>query len=1423
MKKILPIIIAIIMLSTFAFAVDTSGANAPEVYQGLYPIKLNSDGSVNLKNGDKINILSASNPDWYNYSEGKWANAVTLDKIGQMNPSAATVDNITGYYVWIPRYAYLIRTGYNTADTGRIDIRFLSGATNKDQNNKEYFTVENIGNTAQKWEKVNGVTYVGDRQMEYLVHPAFRFEEELTGIWVGKYESRKGTGIYENAVNIKQDTPVGVLWSSIDINSSMEESRELVSKAERYDPYNLYGFGENVNTHLAKPTEYGAVVYLNNSIYEAKEGYGVEEINSGKEYLAGGLQGSIGATDDKYLDVYGKDGEGNIVDVKGSAYLETSKEGQAWNNEEITGNGGVLVKTGAYGIEAGDGQATDVGFRVVLTKGSNENKIKEVYISSGDTYYWLMENGDVWVMGDNTYGQLGLGDTNKRNIPVRLIKDNKGRNIVGIEKIICSGYTVYYLDKEGGLYVSGDNPSGQLGVGTRSNVETITKVESGKDTDGNDIVLPAIDRVIIDAFHTHYLDKEGGLYVSGENEYGKLGVGTTTYVETITKVERGKDSNGNAIVLPAIDKVITYIETTYYIDKEGGLYVSGYNEDGKLGIDTIDEYVYTITKVDWLGDIKCKDVSGRHIITEDNNIYFNKFLRDAINIKNTKMDKVISERYSTTYYLDEEGGLYVSGKNNYGQLGVGTTTNVDKITKVERGKDVAGNAIVLLAIDKVISYGTNTYYLDEEGGLYVSGYNNYGQLGVGTTSNVNTITKVESGKDADENLIVLPAIDKVISNGSSIYYLDKEGGLYVSGRNNYGQLGVGTTSDINTITKVERGEDEDGNAIVLPAIDEVISNGSSTYYLDKEGRLYVSGRNNSGQLGVGTTSDVNTITKVERGKDKDENPIVLPAIDKVISNGSSTYYLDKEGGLYVSGENMRGQLGLGTTSRTVATIIKVESGEDADGNAIVLPAIDKVISNASSTYYLDKEGGLYVSGYNNSGQLGVGTKTNVETITKVESGKDQDENAIVLPEIDKVISDGYDTYYLDKEGGLYVSGRNRVGQLGVGTTQTNVETITKIERGNDKDGNAIVLPAMDKVISDGDNTYYLDKEGGLYVSGKNGYDGQLGVGTTSNVNTITKVESGKDADENLIVLPAIDKVISNGSSTYYLDKKGRLYVSGDNNYGQLGIGNTIDRTQITAVQEEDTSYSPLGNIAAIYGNSTSTIFEEDDGDVYVIGDNMNNKLGTTGTIKVAKKINLKGIKDAGVGDDFSVFLKDDGSVVGYGNTSKNGNGLTDIAQIAVGKNHAVFLTKSGTIVNKGTTTSAHVTGVNGIHKIVAGDNHTVVLKKDGTTKSFGQSDSGLTNVVDIFAGKNMTIYITNDGKVYMVNNNSIPIAIDTLKDIVYGDLSGSKAYFITKDRELVDINGEKIELLGSELQWVKSVKGDVVLSERMRVYDLSKV
>ena len=591
MKSKICILISLIILTTFAFAVDNSGANAPEVYQGLYPIKYNQSGDVIF--------TSTSDSDWYNYSEGRWANAVTLDKQGQMNPSAATVDNITGYYVWIPRYAYLIRTGYNSSNTGRIDIRFLNGTTNTDINGNTYYTINDLDNESNKWEQVNAVTYMGDRQMEYLVHPAFYFEGELAGIWVGKYEAgfseeadvnRDGRITDEDVNIIKQfvmhnvtlnpiynydvdesgsagandvlfiqQRVMGIEGSVINkvltngetsknltISDAFNRIRDMVSKSENYDKYNLYGLAVEVNTHLIKATEYGAVVYLSGSIYEPQEDYKVHDINSGKEYIAGGLEGTTGITIDKYIDEYVKDEEGNIIDIKGSAYLETSDGTTAWNNETTAGNGldnsaGTIVKEGAYGTIASNGQASDIGFRVALTKGSNTNKVKDVYLagyeksSSGSPIgnipcCWLMDNGDVWVMGENGSGQLGLGDKSYRYLTEKLTLDAQGNKIPKIKQIASSSTNTFYLSEDGRVYACGQNNYGQLGLGIEdSKVYTITEVPIP--------VAEKVKEMQIVSNSVYYLTENGRVYACGQNNNGKLGIGSEeANVYTITEV-----------------------------------------------------------------------------------------------------------------------------------------------------------------------------------------------------------------------------------------------------------------------------------------------------------------------------------------------------------------------------------------------------------------------------------------------------------------------------------------------------------------------------------------------------------------------------------------------------------------------------------------------------------------------------------------------------------------------------------------------------------------------------------------------------------------------------------------------------------------------------------------------------------------------
>ena len=1621
-----------------------NGANQPELYGGLYPIKYSEAGEVIF--------TTISDPEWYNYTEGKWANAVTLDIVGQRNPDTATEANITGYYVWVPRYAYLIRTGYNSSETGMIDIRFLNGTTNTDKDGNTYYTINDLDNASQKWEGPNTLVYMGDRQIEYLVHPAFYFEEELAGLWVGKYQAKvsekadfnRNGKVDEEDIDILNEhmwshdeeydldgnggvsaDDLGILISimhnksevlttgeahqNVTVGNAFGAIRNMNSTSENYDKYNSYGLKEDVNTHLIKATEYGAVVYLADSKYGGDNYYKVDGIDSGKEYMAGYLVGTtdlgeLELLDDKYKKIYSKDGEGNIIDQKGSAYLETSDGITAWDGQSIINideTNGVIVKEGAYGIVANDGQATDVGFRVALTKGINKNKIKKVYVNN-NSYCWLMDNGEVWVMGENSYGQLGVGDKEYRHIPERLEVDKSRDKIPAIKDIVvgsnnifyigengavyASGYNSYgqfglgnqndyntaikiseldgvkikeivndmystwYISDNGEVYVSGDNSYGRLGLGNTSAYKDITKISALDGVKIKEVIISSysawylseegevyvsgrseygqlgmggtsnqltatkitaldgitIKKIIIQGYNAYYISESGEVYVSGRNSYGELGVGGTSNQLTATKITAldgikieniigdsihafyisesgevyvggynrfgelgiGNTSNQSIPVkISALEgKVIvdiitdSQVESVWYLSEEGEVYVSGRNDSSQLGVGGTSHQL-TATKINSLEAIKIKQIittpGKAYYISEDDKVYVSggagfetatksdfwskigieKELTDDIFLtKDKKIYTTAEERKSeklkikntndlnikeiinyvdSTWYLTEEGEVYVSGKNSYGQLGVGNTTNQLSAIKIKALEGVKIKEVICCD-----DYSSSVYYLSEEGEVYVSGLNQYGQLGLGHENNVIIPTKI-SALDGVK-------VKQIMPNNRAAWYLSEEGEVYVSGRNSYGQLGTGNKNNVITATKILEGIrikeiiignnayyiTEEGEVYVSgynnrgslgvghannqttpvkvsalngTKINKVIFGSANTYYINENGEVYASGFNSYGQLGVGSTNDVTTATKISA-----LNGI---KITEVIRDGSSTWYRTEEGEVYVSGRNDYGQLGLGNTDDQT-TPQKI--------SALRWLTITDIILDEKSVYYLTDRGKVYVSGDNTYGRLGIGDTNNVTTAIKI--------NALNSVEIEKIIIKGYSTYYISNNGDVYVSGYNSYGQLGVGTT-SNVKTATKISA---LDGVSIKdIESNGTIQSNGTtknyrySTYYLSDNGEVYVSGYNS-NAQLGIGNKSNLSTPAKLDS---LDGIKII-----KIKNAENSTYYLDENGKAYVSGYNVAGELAQGHTSDVLVPSQIVQQDASYSTLLEVNSIYGNSASTVFEQENGDIYVIGDNTNSKLGIIGSSKIemATKIDLKDIKDAGIGSDFSVFLKDDGNIVGYGNSAKNGNGLIDISQIAVQNNKAYFKKENGTVIDNYNNVI-----ITNAYKIAAGDNHLVVLLKDGTTKSFGQADSGLIDVVNIFAGKNMTVFITSDGKTHLMENDTLTTL--TLKNIVYAELNGSQPYFLNYNRKLLNKDGGAIEILGADLTWVKEVKGNVVLNERMNVYDLSKL
>jgi len=867
MKKILPIILTIIILTTVAFAIDNSGANAPEVYQGLYPIKYE---------GENVIFTTTYDSEWYNYEQGKWANAVTLDKIGQMDPSKATVSNITGYYVWIPRYAYLIRTGYGTSNEGRIDIRFLQGTTNTDALGNTYYTANDLDNTYEKWEAVNTVTYIGDRQMEYLVHPAFYFDEELTGIWVEKTER-----------------------SAVDsINEAIDESRGMTSTSDVYDIYGKYGFLENTNTHLIKPTEYGAVVYLENSIYAPQTAYKVEDLDAGAEYLAGGLREAISVSYDKYKDIYLKDESGKIIDVKGSAFLETSSGTSAWGGqttvgEELNTSEGIIVKENKYGsLDDDEIDSASIGFRVAITKGTTGNKLKKSYIG-GDSYWWLMENGDVWVMGDNDYGKLGMGVENKIEIPKRLELTNNGDKLPPIKEIVRMGDSTYYLTKDGEVYVCGKNFYRQLGVESTETVydeaswQDIPVVLTPKKING----LSGIKAIETSGDSTWYITEEGDVYVSGENFYGQLGVESTgtvydemrwtdvpivspvTIINGIAPVKEIK-RNGNSV---------------WYIAEDGTVYVCGYNQLGELGVES--------TGSVW-DEMMWADISIVSLVTQIEGI--------------EKIDKVINEPRNT-WYVTEEGEVYACGANEFGQLGVESTgTAYDDgwlidISIVEIAKKIEG----LEGVDKVISDGSSTWYITEEGDVYACGKNQYRQLGVESTENIeHPADYVDELVPIVENIVKidgLERVDEIKSNGKSTWYITQEGYVYVCGKNDYRELGVESTENIwveeawETVPIVSFPTQVTG----LVGVNEVVNYRNGTWYITRDGKVYVCGYNGDGMLGTESTGIVvDEYSFIE-------TPVVMEPVqlnefedvENIVIKSNVIYYITENDEVYVYRRN----------------------------------------------------------------------------------------------------------------------------------------------------------------------------------------------------------------------------------------------------------------------------------------------------------------------------------------------------------------------------------------------------------------------------------------------------------------------------------------------------------------------------------------
>ena len=306
---------------------DEKGVNTPNLGEGMTPIKWDE-----TKN-DWVET-NGSDPEWYDYTAKKWANAKTSD--GSM-------------WVWLPRYAYSITSGYHSSTAGNIEIEFMKGLTNETSTGRTTF------------QNASG-------QGNWNIHPAFNYGTTVSGLWVAKFEassvqgnsnSSSGDNVTSKTVQVK---PGVASWRYITIGN-------MYTVCKNYN--------SELNSHMMKNDEWGAVAYLSKSKY----GKNAEvTINDNSSFYTGGGSGKA------YVTNVGQSTTGTVHGVYDMSGGSAEYVAAYVNNEHdnITSYGSALVN--------GETKTKDVYTKANTDYGENNyNQNKEVY---GEVVYETSAKGN---------------------------------------------------------------------------------------------------------------------------------------------------------------------------------------------------------------------------------------------------------------------------------------------------------------------------------------------------------------------------------------------------------------------------------------------------------------------------------------------------------------------------------------------------------------------------------------------------------------------------------------------------------------------------------------------------------------------------------------------------------------------------------------------------------------------------------------------------------------------------------------------------------------------------------------------------------------------------------------------------------------------------------------------------------------------
>ena len=321
---------------------------------------------------------------------------------------------------------------------------------------------------------------------------------------------------------------------------------------------------------------------------------------------------------------------------------------------------------------------------------------------------------------------------------------------------------------------------------------------------------------------------------------------------------------------------------------------------------------------------------------------------------------------------------------------------------------------------------------------------------------VHVIAYDRAGNSKQSNIVELTISTKtkMVATGHSYSMtIDVDGNLLTCGRNDYGQLGDGTTTNKTIPVKIK----PDTKFI------QIAAGKSNSLAIDEDGNLWTWGHNGNGQLGDGTQIDRLKPVQITSGT----------KFKQISVGGSHSLAIDEDGNLWTWGSNSDGQLGVGTQSPKLIPVQITSSTKFTQISA----------GCYNNSFAIDEEGNLWACGRNYEGQLGDGTKINKLSLVQITKGI----------KFKQISAEVYRSFAIDSEGSLWAWGNNYSGELGDGTKIDRLKPV-RIMKGI----------KFKKISAKFHHRLAIDEEGNLWAWGE-GRVGELMDGTVESKTIPTKV------------------------------------------------------------------------------------------------------------------------------------------------------------------------------------------------------------------------------------------------------------------------------------------------------------------------------